>query len=66
MYIYDYLKASAKAFLAEGKVFSDPVSIDAPGGSGVLLCKYPPLGDLFWGFTDPVKERDVNLKLKNG
>ncbi|KAF3791857.1 Transcriptional corepressor LEUNIG-like protein [Nymphaea thermarum] len=37
VYIYDYLvkrnlQASAKAFLAEGKVSSDPVAIDAPGG----------------------------------
>ncbi|XP_075486927.1 transcriptional corepressor LEUNIG-like isoform X3 [Primulina tabacum] len=34
---YDYLvkrdlKASAQAFQAEGKVSSDPVAIDAPGG----------------------------------
>ncbi|KAF8389031.1 hypothetical protein HHK36_025716 [Tetracentron sinense] len=37
VYIYDYLvkrnlQASAKAFQAEGKVSSDPVAIDAPGG----------------------------------
>ncbi|KAG0562630.1 hypothetical protein KC19_9G161000 [Ceratodon purpureus] len=37
VYIYDYLikrnlQASAKAFLNEGKVSSDPVAIDAPGG----------------------------------
>ncbi|XP_078439952.1 LEUNIG-like protein [Wolffia australiana] len=37
VYIYDYLvkrnlQASAKAFLNEGKVASDPVAIDAPGG----------------------------------
>ncbi|KAJ0106252.1 hypothetical protein Patl1_18747 [Pistacia atlantica] len=37
VYIYDYLMkrklhASAKAFLAEGKVSTDPVAIDAPGG----------------------------------
>ncbi|KAK1298168.1 Transcriptional corepressor LEUNIG [Acorus calamus] len=37
VYIYDYmvkrnLTASAKAFQAEGKVSSDPVAIDAPGG----------------------------------
>ncbi|KAJ4957815.1 hypothetical protein NE237_024926 [Protea cynaroides] len=37
VYIYDYLVkrnllASAKAFQAEGKVSSDPVAIDAPGG----------------------------------
>ncbi|KAK1265928.1 Transcriptional corepressor LEUNIG [Acorus gramineus] len=37
VYIYDYLlkknlHASAKAFMAEGKVSSDPVAIDAPGG----------------------------------
>ncbi|KAF7830242.1 transcriptional corepressor LEUNIG-like isoform X1 [Senna tora] len=37
VYIHDYLvkrdlKASAQAFQAEGKVSSDPVAIDAPGG----------------------------------
>ncbi|RAL52948.1 hypothetical protein DM860_007716 [Cuscuta australis] len=37
VYIYDYLvkrdlKATAQAFQAEGKVSSDPVAIDAPGG----------------------------------
>ncbi|KAM0866812.1 hypothetical protein ACQ4PT_042391 [Festuca glaucescens] len=37
VYIYDYfmkrnLQATAKAFQAEGKVSSDPVAIDAPGG----------------------------------
>ncbi|CAN1331368.1 Transcriptional corepressor LEUNIG, partial [Linum perenne] len=37
VYIYDYLvkrklDASAKAFQAEGKVSTDPVAIDAPGG----------------------------------
>ncbi|KAJ4982064.1 hypothetical protein NE237_032901 [Protea cynaroides] len=37
VYSYDYLvkrnlQASAKAFQAEGKVSSDPVAIDAPGG----------------------------------
>ncbi|KDP32334.1 hypothetical protein JCGZ_13259 [Jatropha curcas] len=37
VYIYDYLlkrklNASAKAFQAEGKVSTDPVAIDAPGG----------------------------------
>ncbi|WVY90338.1 hypothetical protein V8G54_035852 [Vigna mungo] len=37
VYIHDYLvkrdlKASAEAFQAEGKVSSDPVAIDAPGG----------------------------------
>lgn len=37
VYIYDYLMkrklhASAKAFQAEGKVSTDPVAIDAPGG----------------------------------
>ncbi|KAL6842814.1 hypothetical protein ACP4OV_027658 [Aristida adscensionis] len=37
IYIYDYLvkrnfQATAKAFQAEGKVSSDPVAIDAPGG----------------------------------
>ncbi|KAF5741260.1 transcriptional corepressor LEUNIG-like [Tripterygium wilfordii] len=37
VYIYDYLlkrklHASAKAFMAEGKVATDPVAIDAPGG----------------------------------
>ncbi|MQM01692.1 hypothetical protein Taro_034447 [Colocasia esculenta] len=37
VYIYDYLlkrnlHASAKAFMAEGKVAADPVAIDAPGG----------------------------------
>ncbi|KAM5547802.1 transcriptional corepressor LEUNIG-like [Rosa sericea] len=37
VYIYDYLlkrnlHASAKAFQAEGKVSTDPVAIDAPGG----------------------------------
>ncbi|XP_020530984.1 transcriptional corepressor LEUNIG_HOMOLOG isoform X1 [Amborella trichopoda] len=37
VYIYDYLlkrnlQASAKAFMVEGKVASDPVAIDAPGG----------------------------------
>ncbi|KAB2618720.1 transcriptional corepressor LEUNIG-like [Pyrus ussuriensis x Pyrus communis] len=37
VYIYDYLMkrklhASAKAFQAEGKVATDPVAIDAPGG----------------------------------
>ncbi|XP_052206576.1 transcriptional corepressor LEUNIG-like [Diospyros lotus] len=37
VYIHDYLvkrdlKATAQAFLAEGKVSSDPVAIDAPGG----------------------------------
>eukprot|EP00245_Coleochaete_scutata_P005445 TRINITY_DN1898_c0_g1_i1.p1 TRINITY_DN1898_c0_g1~~TRINITY_DN1898_c0_g1_i1.p1 ORF type:complete len:962 (+),score=206.18 TRINITY_DN1898_c0_g1_i1:183-3068(+) len=37
VYIYDYLlkrnlSASAKAFQTEGKVSSDPVAIDAPGG----------------------------------
>nr|QEX51155.1 transcriptional corepressor LEUNIG-like isoform X1 [Cymbidium ensifolium] len=37
VYIYDYfmkrnLQATAKAFQAEGKVTSDPVAIDAPGG----------------------------------
>jgi hypothetical protein len=37
VYIYDYLvkrnlQASAKAFLNECKVSSDPVAIDAPGG----------------------------------
>ncbi|KAL7151742.1 hypothetical protein ABFS83_04G052000 [Erythranthe nasuta] len=37
VYIYDYLKKrnllnSAKAFMTEGKVATDPVAIDAPGG----------------------------------
>ncbi|XP_047167896.1 transcriptional corepressor LEUNIG_HOMOLOG-like isoform X1 [Vigna umbellata] len=37
VYIYDYLMkrklhATAKAFVAEGKVATDPVAIDAPGG----------------------------------
>ncbi|ONM11785.1 leunig-related3 [Zea mays] len=37
VYIYDYLvkrnlQATAKAFIAEGKVATDPVAIDAPGG----------------------------------
>uniref|UniRef100_A0A151UG91 Transcriptional corepressor LEUNIG n=1 Tax=Cajanus cajan TaxID=3821 RepID=A0A151UG91_CAJCA len=37
VYIHDYLvkrdlKASAQAFQAEGKISSDPVAIDAPGG----------------------------------
>ncbi|KAL6524151.1 hypothetical protein OROMI_031246 [Orobanche minor] len=37
VYIHDYLvkrdlKATAQAFQAEGKVSSDPVAIDAPGG----------------------------------
>ncbi|XP_059660269.1 transcriptional corepressor LEUNIG_HOMOLOG-like [Cornus florida] len=37
VYIYDYLlkrklHASAKAFMTEGKVATDPVAIDAPGG----------------------------------
>ncbi|KAM3739006.1 hypothetical protein ACB098_09G173700 [Castanea mollissima] len=37
VYIHDYLvkrdlKASKQAFQAEGKVSSDPVAIDAPGG----------------------------------
>ncbi|KAE8811448.1 transcriptional corepressor LEUNIG-like [Hordeum vulgare] len=37
VYIYDYfmkrnLQATAKAFQSEGKVSSDPVAIDAPGG----------------------------------
>ncbi|KAH1054642.1 hypothetical protein GYH30_023433 [Glycine max] len=37
VYIYDYLMkrklhAAAKAFVAEGKVSTDPVAIDAPGG----------------------------------
>ncbi|KAF6167951.1 hypothetical protein GIB67_020521 [Kingdonia uniflora] len=37
VYIYDYLvkrnlHATAKAFQSEGKVSSDPVAIDAPGG----------------------------------
>ncbi|KAK7276320.1 hypothetical protein RIF29_17459 [Crotalaria pallida] len=37
VYIYDYLvkrdlKATAQAFQAKGKVSSDPVAIDAPGG----------------------------------
>ncbi|GMH25856.1 hypothetical protein Nepgr_027699 [Nepenthes gracilis] len=37
VYIHDYLlkrklHASAKAFMAEGKVATDPVAIDAPGG----------------------------------
>ncbi|KAG0474651.1 hypothetical protein HPP92_014337 [Vanilla planifolia] len=37
VYIYDYLlkrnlQTTAKAFMAEGKVASDPVAIDAPGG----------------------------------
>uniref|UniRef100_A0A1D1YR16 Transcriptional corepressor LEUNIG n=1 Tax=Anthurium amnicola TaxID=1678845 RepID=A0A1D1YR16_9ARAE len=37
VYIYDYLlkrnlHASAKAFMSEGKVATDPVAIDAPGG----------------------------------
>ncbi|KAK7277138.1 hypothetical protein RIF29_18288 [Crotalaria pallida] len=37
VYIYDYLvkrdlKATAQAFQAEGKVSSDPIAIDAPGG----------------------------------
>lgn len=37
VYIYDYLlkrnlQATAKAFMAEGKVAADPVAIDAPGG----------------------------------
>ncbi|OEL34203.1 Transcriptional corepressor [Dichanthelium oligosanthes] len=37
VYIYDYLvkrnlQATAKAFISEGKVATDPVAIDAPGG----------------------------------
>ncbi|KAJ0053320.1 hypothetical protein Pint_01565 [Pistacia integerrima] len=37
VYIHDYLlkrklNASAKAFMTEGKVATDPVAIDAPGG----------------------------------
>ncbi|XP_052152403.1 transcriptional corepressor LEUNIG_HOMOLOG-like isoform X1 [Oryza glaberrima] len=37
VYIYDYLlkrnlQATAKSFMAEGKVSADPVAIDAPGG----------------------------------
>ncbi|XP_020094032.1 transcriptional corepressor LEUNIG_HOMOLOG-like isoform X2 [Ananas comosus] len=37
VYIYDYLlkrnlQATAKSFMAEGKVATDPVAIDAPGG----------------------------------
>ncbi|TKY66105.1 Transcriptional corepressor LEUNIG-like [Spatholobus suberectus] len=37
VYIYDYLikrklHAAAKAFVTEGKVSTDPVAIDAPGG----------------------------------
>ncbi|KAI3739969.1 hypothetical protein L2E82_30383 [Cichorium intybus] len=36
------LKASAQAFQAEGKVSSDPVVIDAPGGS---LFEWP---SVFW------------------
>ncbi|XWS47255.1 hypothetical protein CRYUN_Cryun14cG0136700 [Craigia yunnanensis] len=37
VYIHDYLlkrklHASAKAFMTEGKVATDPVAIDAPGG----------------------------------
>lgn len=55
VYIYDYLlkrnlQATAKAFMAEGKVAADPVAIDAPGG--FLFEWWSVFWDIFIARTD--------------
>ncbi|KAJ1701977.1 hypothetical protein LUZ63_001756 [Rhynchospora breviuscula] len=61
VYIYDYLmkrnlQATAKAFLSEGNVATDPVAIDAPGG--FLFEWWSVFWDIFIARTNP-KHSDV-------
>jgi hypothetical protein len=67
VYIYDYLvkrnlQATAKAFISEGKVATDPVAIDAPGG---FLFEW---WSIFWDIfhsTSTTKSSSSSVSLNN-
>ncbi|XP_062213886.1 transcriptional corepressor LEUNIG_HOMOLOG-like isoform X2 [Phragmites australis] len=68
VYIYDYLvkrnlHATAKAFISEGKVATDPVAIDAPGG--FLFEWWSIFWDIFHSKTSTTSSSNASTSIDN-